>query len=556
MTSNVKKSPKTQTTSRAMSTLPGLADARSRTLSDRAGIQYPHLVILVAMAGFCFGCQESASSDSNTAVESPAPTAAEIEAAWLAYELTPPSDELNAILTESPAIYPFEECVPFDGTAMTVENGYLKTAADGSRELCIWHHPAGCVPEGMEFAEVVSCDNVRTNGPSWFIPPVQRFKTDPALFQDPEYRNELAWTRDQVAASGCACCHSSKVSGYASMFDIDTPGSWLDTLSITAVVMGAGMATEHTYLGYFPPEMNFGFDRETTIYATTDVPRMQAFFRKEFERRGGTQADVEEARETFIRINGSLIEPATVCGTGEGLDEDGRLIWNGGPARQVYIQDVGAQNPGSPPTHDKPEQTLWALYSYTSADAMVSGTIMPGDVPSIAEQAVPEASETAPVFEDGRTYRLFVTPDFISPALANCTFTFGTSSNQLEPNSRTCESDGSLCVTLKIPETLSETPEKMVVALFRQLPPIGPPDVFPPFTLDSPELTPGQTYDVLVEANTMGAYHVYAVLYMPGGGAASWQAVPGTDIVGTTEAFEIAGPGMTISEPIEMQILE
>ena len=98
-------------------------------------------------------------------------------------------------------------------------------------------------------------------------------------------------------------------------------------------------------------------------------------------------------------------------------------------------------------------------------------------------------------------------------------FTFGTASEQLEPDSRTCETEGSLCVTLKIPENLSETPERMVVALFRQLPPVGPPDVFPPFVLNSPELTPGQTFDVLVEANTTGTYHVYAVLYMPGGGA-------------------------------------
>ncbi|MEE2756516.1 MAG: hypothetical protein VYA30_07630 [Myxococcota bacterium] len=556
MASNQKKTTKTETPYRHSLSAPGLADARSHTLYGRARIQYPHLVILVALTGFIFGCQNSASSSSSGPADLPALTEAEIESAWESYELPPPSPELNSILTDAAAVYPFEECMPFDGTTMTVEDRYLKTAADGSKELCVWHHPAGCVPEGMEFAEVVSCDTVRTNGPSWFIPPQRRFESDSELFQDPEYRKELAWTRAQVAASGCACCHSSKVSGYASMFDIDAPGSWIDTLSMTGVVMGAGMTTEHTLLGYLEPAINFGFDRETTIFATTDVPRMQAFFRKEFERRGGSQADVETARATFLRINSSLVEEPTVCGTGEGLDAEGRLIWNGGPARQVYIQEVDAENPGSPPNHDKPANTVWALYSDTTADAMSSGTITPGDVPSIAKQAVPEAGGTAPIFENGRTYRLFVTPDFLRNTLANCTFTFGTSSEQVEPDSRTCETEGSLCVTLKIPENLSETPERMVVALFRQLPPVGPPDVFPPFVLNSPELTPGQTFDVLVEANTTGTYHVYAVLYMPGGGATSWQAVPGTDIVGTTDAFEIAGPGMTISEPIEMSVVQ
>ena len=225
--------------------------------------------------------------------------------------------------------------MPFDGTTMTVR-WIFENSHDGSKELCVWHHPAGCVPEGMEFAEVVSCDTVRTNGPSWFIPPQRRFESDSDLFQDPEYRKELAWTRAQVAASGCACCHSSKVSGYASMFDIDAPGSWIDTLSMTGVVMGAGMTTEHTLLGYLEPAINFGFDRETTIFATTDVPRMQAFF-EEFERRGGSQPMLRQRRRhSSASIRVSLKNRPFVAPAKDWMLK--AVIWNGGPARRSIFR--------------------------------------------------------------------------------------------------------------------------------------------------------------------------------------------------------------------------
>ncbi len=517
-----------------------------------------HLMALIALTVFC-ACgdakkSEDSSTDGQTVVASP--SAEDIQTAWDNYETTPPSPEMHALLTEAAAIYPHEECIPFDGNTMTAAEGHLKTDEDGNQVLCVWHHPAGCVPEGMNYAEVVSCDDVRTNGPSWFIPPVRKYETEPSLFEDEDYLKELAWTRSQVAASGCACCHSSDVSNYASMFDIDAPGSWTDTLTMTAIVMGAGLATEHKYLGFLPPETNFGFDRETTIFASTDVPRMQAFFKGEFERRGGTEEDIEEARDLFLQINGSLLNAPTECRTDEGMDAEGRLIWTGGPARQVYIQELGAENPGSPPTRDRPEGTVWALYSNPTANAMESGQIRVGTPPAGAEQIIPNDQSEAPVFETGRQYRLFITPDFISPAYTNCTFTFGEAAVEQNPEDRTCETDGSLCLTLKVPESLSETPEKLVVALYRSLPPLGPPDVFPPFSIDTPDLTPGGTFDVLMDAGATGTYQVYAVFYMPGGGLASWQAAAGVDYIGTTEPITLDGPGLTLTEPITMGLME
>ena len=96
----------------------------------------------------------------------------------------------------------------------------------------------------------------------------------------------------------------------------------------------------------------------------------------------------------------------------------------------------------------------------------------------------------------------------------------------------------------------------MVVALYKSLPPLGPPDVFPPLSVDTPDLTPGGTLEVQVDAQTTGSYHVYAVLYMPGGGLASWQAKAGVDYVGTSEAISLDGRGFTLTSPISLSIVE
>ena len=473
---------------------------------------------------------------------------------WENYSLEPPTEAMVETLQVDPAIYPHAVCAPYDASEMSVESQYLTTTESDNDSLCIWHHPAGCVPEGQNYADLASCEVVRTLGPSWFVPPLRRFESDPALLQDPEYVRELEWVTEQVAASGCACCHASERSNYASFFDIDAPGNWIDTLTMTGIVMGAGMDTEHKYLGYLPPEDNFGFDRETTLFATTDIPRMTAFFTQEFERRGGTQADVEAAGATFRQINGSLYEEPSDCGPGEGINADGKIVWKGGAARQVYLQTVGAQNPGSPPNLDKPAGTLWALYADHERDALVSGTIAPGEVPAGARQAVPADGDVAPVFEVGTQYRLFVTPDFLRSNTSNCIFTYGEVS--ADPDTQTCGSDNILCGRVLIPEDLTETPEKMLVALYRNLPPIGPPDVFPPYSVDEPSLTPRTTVDVKLDAAVTGTYYVYAVLYMPGGGLSSWQPVPGIDYVAASEAITLDGSGQVISTPLVFEYAE
>ena len=473
---------------------------------------------------------------------------------WANYTVEPPSSAVIEDLQQRAAIYPSTECAPYDESTMSVAERYLDTSEDDSTQLCVWHHPAGCVPEGQNYADIGSCDEVRTLGPSWFLPPVQRFASDPQLLTDESYVTELEWVTSQVAASGCSCCHASEKSGYASFFDIDAPGSWTDTLTMTGIVLAAGMADEHKYLGYLPPEDNFGFDRETTVFATTDIPRMKAFFQAEFERRGGTAQDVEVARDTFKQINGSLFETPSDCGPGEGMDANGKLVWKGGGARQVYIQEVGSENPGSPPNLDKPAGTVWALYADPEDAPFGSGTIEPGLVPDNGRQAVPATPESSPVFENGRQYRLFVTPDFIRSNQSNCIFTFGEAA--ADPDSQVCGSDNTVCAQLLIPETLESTPEKLLVALYRNLPPLGPPDVFPPFSVDEPSLTPRTTIEVKLDAAVTGTYQILAVLYMPGGGLVSWQPLAGVDYTAASEPFELDGSGLVIPTPLIFDIAE
>ena len=98
--------------------------------------------------------------------------------------------------------------------------------------------------------------------------------------------------------------------------------------------------------------------------------------------------------------------------------------------------------------------------------------------------------------------------------------------------------------------------EKLVVALYKSLPPLGPPDVFPPLMIESPEIPFGGTLDVLLDAPVTGEYYVYAVLYMEGGGAASWQPVPGVDFVSTSSALELDGTGFTLAESLQMDVLQ
>ena len=88
---------------------------------------------------------------------------------------------------------------------------------------------------------------------------------------------------------------------------------------------------------------------------------------------------------------------------------------------QIYVQELGADNPGLPPNTDRSAGTVWALYSELGT-AFSSGEVQPGQQPNGAAVAVPEDGST-PVFDSGKQHRLFVTPDIMVLRHANCVFT-------------------------------------------------------------------------------------------------------------------------------------
>ena len=143
----------------------------------------------VPLAGVaCLVCMSVACTDTEDAV-----IAVDVERLWSEYAPQAPSPELETILSGTAAKYPDTLCVPVTDEMVGIDSSNIQVADDGREEICIWQHPAGCVPEGNAYADVVTCDNVRTLGPSWFIPPTRQYEGDASRLDDATYRTELEW---------------------------------------------------------------------------------------------------------------------------------------------------------------------------------------------------------------------------------------------------------------------------------------------------------------------------------------------------------------------------
>ena len=115
----------------------------------------------------------------------------------------------------------------------------------------------------------------------------------------------------------------------------------------------------------------------------------------------------------------SIYEPGH-CENGEGVTAAGNLVWEGGPARYIYVLESGAENPSTPPNLDLPEGTIWRTEVSWDEDPLPSG-IPYGGGPERAEQRFP--GEGAPAaLESGREYYLYVLSDIAIPA-TRCLFT-------------------------------------------------------------------------------------------------------------------------------------
>jgi len=347
----------------------------------------------------------------------------ELDRAWAAYDISPPSDAVETWLNGTPFLWPEQVCVPVDSLQTLPASAERTTLDDGSEAVCFWDAFSGNTPEGMDFTDLSTCELAWTQGPPWFAKPERVHRSDDALLDDPAFVAELEWVRDQVRTSGCACCHASGVgSGHTSGFDMDAPGVWTDSMTNAQLAMGAGWFPEHGLFGHFSADLNHGFDRRDTLFASTDPDRMAAFFASEFERRGGTDADLDEAQGQFDALFGRLFDAPTECITPYEGWVDGVITWNSDtPVRQVYILELDAETPGFPPNLDRPNGTVWALYVEPTADPLAPGVLSPGEVPLGTVQMVPEDGPLQ--LTSGRTYRLYATPDVMIPSQLDCTFT-------------------------------------------------------------------------------------------------------------------------------------
>ncbi len=122
------------------------------------------------------------------------------------------------------------------------------------------------------------------------------------------------------------------------------------------------------------------------------------------------------------------------------------------------------------------------------------------------------------------------------------------------PSGATCSAANEVCFNITIPADLEGQPEALLVGLYRALPPMGPPDVFPPFQVDMPELEPGQTFTAKMTVEDTGTFQAYTVLYMPNGGLAQWAPKAEIDFSNASEPFELTGEAYNHSADVVLEI--
>lgn len=290
--------------------------------------------------------------------------------------------------------------------------------ANGPEELCVNASIAASTKEGRKFAEDSSCSTVRTQRPYRPLPNSQQGQPDDPRLNDPVFMKELNWVKSQIQSSACTCCHDTSVSPDYAAWDVSSPYVWMEQMSDRALAIMAGDVST-SLMGVYPKEENFGFDRSQTGAATTDVPRMKAFFQTELARRGVTAEDISGMPSGNGPFEQILMQKPVPCTDGMGIDQDGRLNWGKALARYVYITEADGPNPLSPPNSDLPRGTIWRLDVWPSRPALSSG-IPYGEIQEGTRQIFPKAGVPA-LLEQGKTYRLYTTRDVLRP-IVNCTF--------------------------------------------------------------------------------------------------------------------------------------
>jgi hypothetical protein len=288
-------------------------------------------------------------------------------------------------------------------------------------QVCTWTLISGCTEDGRRFDDYASCSDVLTQRPYYPAPPHKTTDPSDPRLSDPAYMTEVAWARQQVEASACVCCHSTRTAPEGpSQWLLDGEGVWLDTVSDSGLAMMAGLA-DSVALGAFPAADNNGFDRTELGLPTTDIPRMKALLLGEWARRGFAPQDGAK----YPPFGGPLVDQLdftpSACAEGEGVASDGVVSWSGGAARYLYVLGKDARSPGVPPNLDRPEGTLWLIDVPTASAPFESKSLRYGEVAGSQQQRVPAAGQ-APPLVPGETYHLHVLRDVGFP-ITRCLFT-------------------------------------------------------------------------------------------------------------------------------------
>ncbi len=288
-------------------------------------------------------------------------------------------------------------------------------------QVCTWQFISGSTEEGRRFSDYASCEVVLSQRPYYPVPAAEQPDTSDPRMDDPEYTGELAWVREQIEASACICCHSDEAPNGASNWTIDAPGNWMWSFRDAGLAMAAGWI-DSTSFGAYPPEENNGFDRTTIGVPSTDPERMAAFFAAELNYRGRVPEDFADDAPFGGPLYTQLIYEPEACSQGEGVAADGTIVWEGGPARYVYVLEADSANPTVPPNLDLPEGTMWRIDMPWDMPAIDSGNVRYGELPSPMSQRFPEAGSPVEL-TPGTTYYLYVLRDVAIP-ITRCLFTY------------------------------------------------------------------------------------------------------------------------------------
>ena len=289
-------------------------------------------------------------------------------------------------------------------------------------QVCVWQSISGATEEGRKFIDYASCDVVRTQRPYYPAPPNEGFDQEDERLEDEDYVAELAWVRGQIESSACTCCHTESGTPIGpSNWYTDQPGNFMNGFADSGLALGAGWI-DSTSFGAYHRDDNNGFDRSLSGFPTTDPQRMVAFFVGELERRGRTEQSFADATPFGGPLYDQLIYEPGQCENGEGVDRDGRIIWDGADARYVYVLDAGADNPTVPPNLDLPEGTRWRIDVPSTGTPVASGDVIYGEAPGGMTQRFP-ADGTPEALVPGESYYLYVTRDVGVP-VTRCLFTY------------------------------------------------------------------------------------------------------------------------------------